>query len=506
MENELIQKMLDFNPDAAFIAGKQTGTVFFYNKAIGKEPGFENLVEKNIFDLIVPSEKEKLLRLFGCKSGEEDFHFHLNNGIISRCRLSAAALDDDKVLCSFKRNTNPLDNLLQFELFNMLNDAVIVTDTELNITAWNKAAEKIYGWTESEAKGKKLGSLPISEMTESERNLSLFELENKGSHRMIATQRHKNGQPVFVDANTFVVKDEQGKTTGYVSVNSDVTSKLDTLNDLKSSEERYRQLFDETPLPVIIYRQDDLLILNVNNAAVKKFGYTIRQFLEMKITKLVPPESMAYFNKVTSPESRKKKREGTSLLLTANGEKINIEYTSTYIFYKGSDARLVVYNDVTERLKAEEKQRDASAKLNTIINNLPMVLLEVDQNGKFILEEGKALSDVGFKPGELVGKSVNDVFGDVMVTRPTGEYIPIKKAVSELMKGELVSGHTTFRRRHFDNYFVPLKNEDEKVTGLLGICLDITDRINLERSYHQTEERFQLIAEVTSDLISHGLG
>ncbi len=272
-------------------------------------------------------------------------------------------------------------------------------------------------------------------------------------------------------------------------------------DDSFSMEEGYRKLFDENPTPIIIYKDDDFSILRVNKAAVSKYEYTEEEFTGMRIPDLVPPDQRFIFINVAE-QFRAEKRNGKFATLSKSGRRIEIEYTSTLVKYKNIDARLVVVNDITEKHRAEEELRAYSSKLETIVNNLPMVLLELDSEGKFVLQQGKALADAGFEPGQLIGSKFHDLLGSIEVTRNNGEVLNTVEAFNRVMTGEVVEGHTCIAGRYFDNYFVPVKNDGGKPEGLLGVCLDITERVNFEKSYRNTEQRFRLIAENSSDLIS----
>lgn len=501
MENNSIQKLLDCNPEPVLIVEKKTGSILSCNKVFRNEYGFSEEKIKNIFDITVHSDRESLLHILNCRNTEEEIHLKLRNGRIPKYRISSTEFDDDKVLCSLRQYSGQLANSC-YELFNKLNDAVITTDFNQNIMTWNKTAVHIYGWSEEEAVGKNLDGLLFTEMTEAEKSLSLFELEKNGSSQLKVTQRHKNGQPVFIESHTFVINDGRGKISGYVSVNKDISIRVETLKQLRRSEERYKQLFDENPLPIVIYKQDDYSILDINYAAVKKFQYTAEQLLKFKVLNFIMPEDKDNFIRITSLTNQADKRESRLRSKNKSGEILFIEYSSTQIKYKEFDARMVVINDITEKQKTEEKLYESSAKLNTIVDNLPIVLLELDEKGKFILHEGKALKDAGFKTADMTIKSAYKTIGDIMITRHNGDYISINEIVPRVMKGEMIVGHTTIADRYFDNYFVPVKKEEEKITGIIGVFLDITERVNLEKSNYLSEEKFRLIAENTSELIS----
>lgn len=502
MESIQIQKLLDVNPDAVFIAERKSGRILFSNgifrRKLNEEDNYSN---KNLFEIIPLSERDNLHSLLERKINGSEFHLKLKDGRLISHKLFADEFDGESVLISFEGERNSLRPDFHTELINKLNDAVIAINLNLEIISWNKAAERMYGWAEIEALGKNISSLLRTEMTDVERKKYLFDLEVKGSVQQVITRRDKNGNPVFIEANTISIHDSSGKVAGYVSVNRDISTRLETLEQLKRSEERYKKIFDENPLPIIIYKVADYSIIKANKAAVNKYQYSSEEFEKMKITDLLPPKKKHILSRILTEDTGQNKA-GNFYTLNRSSERIYVECTSTPIGYKDFDARLVVMNDITENQKAKEKLYDSSSKLETIIENLPMILLELNDEGKFVLEKGKALVGLEIKPDELVGKSALEVAGEIDVTLHNGEVISISEVIHKVMNGEVIAGHTSMTGRYFDNYFVPVRKAGEKVTGVLGVCLDITERVNFEKSFHNTEERFRLIADNTSDLIA----
>lgn len=62
------------------------------------------------------------------------------------------------------------------------------------------------------------------------------------------------------------------------------------------SEFRYRQIFNNNPLPCLIYDPETLKIVDINNAAVKHYQYTDKEFLNMTIQEIYAPEDISSFN------------------------------------------------------------------------------------------------------------------------------------------------------------------------------------------------------------------
>ena len=70
--------------------------------------------------------------------------------------------------------------------------------------------------------------------------------------------------------------------------------------------------------------------------------------------------------------------------------------------------------ELERRVQAQtETIRAAEERLRTVVTNAPIVLWASDREGKFTLSEGKGLEPQGLKPGELVGRSVFEIYRDV---------------------------------------------------------------------------------------------
>jgi diguanylate cyclase (GGDEF)-like protein/PAS domain S-box-containing protein len=139
------------------------------------------------------------------------------------------------------------------------------------------------------------------------------------------------------------------------SSNRDQTERIRTHEALRASEERYRLLFDRSPLPMWVHDQETLAFLAVNQAAIDHYGYTRDQFETMTIANVRPQEAIPAFEErfasggesTTAPSIWRHRR--------ANGDTIDVELTSHAVIFAGRKARLVIANDVTERVRAEQR-------------------------------------------------------------------------------------------------------------------------------------------------------
>jgi PAS domain S-box-containing protein len=121
-------------------------------------------------------------------------------------------------------------------LLQHINDAVIATDPHFRITAWNNAAEKIYGWTASEVMGRRVDEVLRSGLNGEQKEQARELLSQESSFRSERVHFRRNGQAIYVEENPIALTDAHGRVTGYVSVNRDVTERRKAEEALRENE------------------------------------------------------------------------------------------------------------------------------------------------------------------------------------------------------------------------------------------------------------------------------
>jgi PAS domain S-box-containing protein len=127
-------------------------------------------------------------------------------------------------------------------------------------------------------------------------------------------------------------------------------------SELEDSEKQYRELFDLNPVPMWVYDLETKRFLDVNQAAVDHYGYSEEEFFEMSINEI-------RLSKMESDHADDDQIPGDSVIRgenlwkhqTKSGKIIDVEVQSNETFFNGIPSRIVLANDLTEKIKAEQE-------------------------------------------------------------------------------------------------------------------------------------------------------
>src|SRR5213075_2768729 len=143
---------------------------------------------------------------------------------------------------------------------------------------------------------------------------------------------------------------------------------------------RYRMLFEASPLPMWVLDDETLRFLAVNDAALGVYGYTREDFLRMSLGDLRRPDERRDFIRNTPGGSIYR---GVFRHQHKNGAPLDIDGIAHLVSWRGRKARLVVINDITERLRTQEALERANRELELSHERLRALsrrLLEVQED------------------------------------------------------------------------------------------------------------------------------
>ncbi|EPR67924.1 diguanylate cyclase/phosphodiesterase (GGDEF & EAL domains) with PAS/PAC sensor(s) [Cyclobacterium qasimii M12-11B] len=164
------------------------------------------------------------------------------------------------------------------------------------------------------------------------------------------------------------VLDADGQPSEMQSLGLDITDRIQHEKDLKESEQRYSNLFHLSPQPMWVYELATLKFLDVNKAAIKHYGYSYDEFLNMTLREIRPKSEIPKLEAAIKQLLQKEKSysRGEYLHKKRNGQEIIVEIQSNVLLYQGKKAEVILATDITERYKHIQAIEGQNEKLKKI--------------------------------------------------------------------------------------------------------------------------------------------
>jgi diguanylate cyclase (GGDEF)-like protein/PAS domain S-box-containing protein len=262
------------------------------------------------------------------------------------------------------------------------------------------------------------------------------------------------------------------------------------VTDRQQQEERYR---------VAAQTSSDLLYeWDIATGKLLLFG-TIDEKLGFEPGEL--PRHISSWEKLVHPEDHQRVREAVIRHLksgTPYREEYRVvgKYGSVHVWMdsgralRNENGRAVrwigIATDVTQRRMTEWALKQSEQRLRTLVGNAPVVLFALDRDGIFTHSEGKGLEALGLKPGEAVGRSARDLYGNAP---------EVLRNIDRALKGESFVSSVEVAGRTFETRYAPFRGPGGEVTGVIGVATDTTEQSRALREAEASELRYRALFE-----------
>jgi PAS domain S-box-containing protein len=257
---------------------------------------------------------------------------------------------------------------------------------------------------------------------------------------------------------------------------------------LETSKERCELLFCLNPYPMYSLDRKTLRLLTVNEAAMRQYGYSREEFLNMTLADMRPIEDVPALLETVARDEEGLRRARVWRHLRKDGSIILVEITAYQYDQNGESREMVVALDVTERLRVEEALRQSEATLKILVDNAPFGVAQTSLDKDRITTVNPALVEM------LGGYSVQDT----LTLDPRSQIYADPKDRDNLIDvlrrtGKVKGWETTLKRRN--GTLMPVR-----LTGLLTPAADgkpelfstyvedITQQSTLERQVRQVQK------------------
>ena len=250
-------------------------------------------------------------------------------------------------------------------LIDSSDDAIIAKNLDGIILSWNRGAERMYGYSASEAIGR-----PISFLIPSDQRHEFDEiLRSIRADQRVApyeTRRlTKDGRELDVSLTVSPIKDSDGKIFGASSIARDITERKRVEQALRGSEARWRAIV-ESAVDGIVVIDARGNVEAFNRAAERLFGYTADEVIGRKVNMLMPApfhdEHDGYLARYHATGVQKIIGIGRDVTgLRKDGSALPLHLSVGEVLIEGESKFTGILHDLTARVQLETQLREQSA-------------------------------------------------------------------------------------------------------------------------------------------------
>lgn len=277
--------------------------------------------------------------------------------------------------------------------------------------------------------------------------------------------------------------------------------KEEVLEQLKISEQNYHTVFLESPLPKWIYNIDTLKFLEVNEAAVRHYGFSREEFLQMSLLDIRPKEDVdAFLNYINEIKQYSEIEPSSWTHRKKNGQIIHVEVHSHNITYNNLPARMAIICDITHKKKTEEKIVQSEANLKSIFENTSDGFMLLDKEARIMVFNSKAETYNVFNQTKKfeIGKSLYNFV-------PDSRKPYIQSAIAQVADGKTLQYDHSFAMedgstRWIEFTVTPVMAEDV----VKGVCFtghDVTEKKQAEQEREFERSNLKALINNTKDLM-----
>lgn len=252
--------------------------------------------------------------------------------------------------------------------------------------------------------------------------------------------------------------------------------------ELRESEERYRQVVEFSPEPIFIQCEGKCVF--ANPATAKLFGVAYPEELCGKlILECVHPDyHQIVVSRMDSVQIGNPVPVIEEQIIRTDGTVVDVEVSSTSFIYYKKAAALVLIRDVSERKRAEEQLR----KLSYAVEQSPTMIMITDKSGYIEYINPRYTQIIGYTSAEVIGKQCSIFGANGPNSQEPPEFVKIIPTGKE-WRGEILSSKKNGEVFWEMSALSPIKNENGEITHYLKVGEDITFRKQKEQELHKAK-------------------
>ena len=272
------------------------------------------------------------------------------------------------------------------------------------------------------------------------------------------------------------------------------------IEELQALLANYQQVFFYNPIPAIVYRPADLVILEANQSALSLYGYERAQMCGLSVLDLFAPH--IYYGKTDlAAELRKHTNSiGPFAHLSATRQELVVSIISFVFSFEGREARVAMIQDETARHVAEEALRSSEERFRELFENANDVIFLHDLKGTVLAINRAAEYLTGYARNEVIGHS----FDDLVAPEARNQ---LQDSISAHLGGSATQHYelpilSKFGTRRYLEVSTRIIYRRGQPVGIQGIGRDVTERKLAQQRLLEQAQQLQVKNEELSTALA----
>ncbi|NJK93736.1 MAG: PAS domain S-box protein [Bacteroidales bacterium] len=287
---------------------------------------------------------------------------------------------------------------------------------------------------------------------------------------MEISYKRKSGEIIYGLVSAVIV-DFQDEKCAYVVFYNISDLKRNEFK-LKQTAEEFRLVFENSSDAIFWANSDNGIILNCNRRAEELLALNRDEIIGQEHWRIHPEKDKEMYQslfsdiKITNPG-------GLELeVQRSDGKLIPVSISVATISLGNFSITQAIVHDISERIENERKLKESEARYRAIVKNAPVAIFEIDQHGKFILLDGKGLTNMSTSSNWAEGKSLFELLTD----KP--EYV---EKVKNALDGKEQKFMMELDDLALETYFSPVLDEKGITRSFIGVTVDISEKLKAEK-------------------------
>ncbi|WP_090704751.1 PAS domain S-box protein [Daejeonella rubra] len=376
-------------------------------------------------------------------------------------------------------------------ILESITDGFFAVDHQWKVTYWNREAERILIKSREEMMDKNLWEKYPEAIP-----LKFYSEYHKAMNDQVSVHFEEYLPSVDLWCEVSAFPSEDGLSIYF----RDISNRKKVENELNLEKEKYRNLFNFSPIPQWVYDVETFRFLDVNNAAIRHYGYTRKEFLSMTIQAITLSDDLGHLKEIIAAKVKAKLFNQEKIRnQKKSGEIIYVNIEANTIQFEGRDARLVIATDITDNIKSEQALKLSEQRFKALVQDGSDLIAILDTDGNYQYVSPTSKSILGIDADSFIGKNAFDFIhkDDKELVKSQFDMLSVQKRV-EVSAFRFLDGNNKFR---WVETIITDMSDDPVIAGIVANSRDVTRRIEDENKIKAGLERYNIVSKATSDTI-----